>query len=46
MSELRDFIIGAWIFVAGIIILNFAFRLIVAVWLYATGALKPREDEE
>ena len=46
MSELRDFIIGAGIFAVGVIILHFAFRLIVAVWLYATRALKPREDEE
>ena len=46
MSELRDFIIGAGIFAAWIILLNFAFRLIIAVWLCANGALKPREDEE
>lgn len=46
MSGLKDFIIGAGLFTAGVILLNFTFRIIVAVWLFATGTLKPREDEE
>lgn len=45
MSELREFIIGAGIFTSGVILLNLVFRIIIAVWLYATGALKPREDD-